>query len=94
LVTVAIALLLLVHVPPVVGLRVAVLPTHTAAGAVTVGSVTQESETQVALLLPKHPPTPTGVTVITTLVLNANPDTVKVFVVTVPPLIRPPPFIV
>jgi hypothetical protein len=37
LVTVATALLLLVHVPPVVGLNVAVLPTQTAAGAVTVG---------------------------------------------------------
>ena len=37
LVTVAIAGLLLTHVPPVVGDNVAVLPTHTAAGAVTVG---------------------------------------------------------
>ena len=37
LVTVAIAVLLLVHVPPLVGDKVAVLPTHTDAGAVTVG---------------------------------------------------------
>ena len=37
LVTVAIEVLLLVHVPPLVGDKVAVLPTHTAAGAVTVG---------------------------------------------------------
>ena len=45
LVTVAIAVLLLVHVPPDVGDKVAVLPTHTAAGAVTVGralTVTEE----------------------------------------------------
>src|SRR5205814_9571118 len=39
LVTVAIAVLLLVHVPPLVGDKVAVLPTHTEAGAVTVGFV-------------------------------------------------------
>jgi hypothetical protein len=38
LLTVAIALLLLVQVPPVVGLRVAVLPKHTAVGAVNIGS--------------------------------------------------------
>src|SRR4029078_9663058 len=37
LVTVARALLLLVHVPPVVGDRVAVAPTQMAAGAVTTG---------------------------------------------------------
>ena len=37
LVTVATAALLLVHVPPDVGDNVAVLPAHTAAGAVTVG---------------------------------------------------------
>src|SRR5437762_12843928 len=37
LVTVAMAVLLLVHVPPLVGDSVAVLPTHTDAGAVTVG---------------------------------------------------------
>jgi hypothetical protein len=37
LVTVATVVLLLVQVPPVVGLNVAVLPTQTAAGAVTVG---------------------------------------------------------
>jgi hypothetical protein len=37
LVTVAIVLLLLVHVPPVVGLKVVVLPTQTEGGAVTVG---------------------------------------------------------
>ena len=36
-VTVATAVLLLAHVPPVVGDNVAVLPTHTDAGAVTVG---------------------------------------------------------
>ena len=36
-VTVAIDVLLLVQVPPVVGDNVAVLPTHTVAGAVTVG---------------------------------------------------------
>jgi hypothetical protein len=36
-VTVALALLLLVHVPPVVGDNVAVLPIHTVAGAVTIG---------------------------------------------------------
>ena len=37
LVTVAMAVLLLVHVPPVVGDKVIVLPTQTAAGAVTTG---------------------------------------------------------
>ena len=36
-VTVATAVLLLAHVPPLVGDKVAVLPTHTVAGAVTVG---------------------------------------------------------
>ena len=36
-VTVAIDVLLLIHVPPVVGDNVAVLPAHTVAGAVTVG---------------------------------------------------------
>lgn len=38
LVTVARALLLLIHVPPVVGVSVAVLPTQTEAGAVTIGN--------------------------------------------------------
>ena len=37
LVTVAMAVLLLVHVPPLVGESAAVLPTHTFGGAVTVG---------------------------------------------------------
>ena len=36
-VTVAIALLLLTHVPPIAGVRLIVLPTQTEAGAVTAG---------------------------------------------------------
>ena len=51
LVTVAIALLLLTHVPPVVGDNVAVLPTHTVAGAVTIGKAFTVTE-EVVLLHP------------------------------------------
>ena len=51
LVTVAIALLLLTHVPPVVGDNVAVLPTHTVAGAVTTGKAFTVTE-EVVLLHP------------------------------------------
>jgi len=39
LVTVATAILLLIHVPPVAGVREAVFPTQTEAGAVTTGKV-------------------------------------------------------
>src|SRR5439155_2648611 len=51
LVTVAMAVLLLVHVPPLVGDSVAVLPTHTDAGAVTVGSALTVTD-KVVLLHP------------------------------------------
>ena len=51
LVTVAIAGLLLTHVPPVVGDNVAVLPTHTVAGAVTTGKAFTVTE-EVVLLHP------------------------------------------
>ena len=51
LVTVAIALLLLVHVPPVVGDNVAVLPTQTDAGAVTTGKALTVTD-EVVLLHP------------------------------------------
>jgi len=51
LVTVALAVLLLVHVPPVVGDKVIVLPTHTAEPAVTVGNAFTVTE-EVVLLHP------------------------------------------
>ena len=52
LVTVAMAVLLLAHVPPLVGDSVAVLPTHTDAGAVTVGSGFTVTVTMVELTQP------------------------------------------
>jgi hypothetical protein len=48
---VATALLLLVHVPPVVGDKVIVLPTHTDAGALTAGFAFTVTE-DVVLLQP------------------------------------------
>jgi hypothetical protein len=51
LVTVATAGLLLIHVPPLVGDNVAVLPTHTLAGAVTTGNAFTVTD-EVVLLHP------------------------------------------
>jgi hypothetical protein len=51
LVTVATAGLLLIHVPPLVGDNVAVLPTHTFAGAVTTGNAFTVTD-EVVLLHP------------------------------------------
>ena len=62
LVTVATAVLLLVHVPPVVGDKVAVLPTHTAAGAVTVGRALTVTE-EVVLVHPVVPSVNVNVTI-------------------------------
>ena len=61
LVTVATAVLLLVHVPPLVGDSVAVLPTHTDAGAVTVGSALTVTD-EVVLLHPVVPSVNVNVT--------------------------------
>ena len=62
LVTVAIELSLLVHVPPVVGDKVAVFPTHTEAGAVTVGLALTVTD-EVVLLHPVVPSVNVNVTV-------------------------------
>ena len=61
LVTVAIVISLLVHVPPLVGDSVAVLPTHTDAGAVTVGSALTVTD-EVVLLHPVVPSVNVNVT--------------------------------
>ena len=55
LVTVAIAGLLLVQVPPLVGDNVAVLPTHTLAGAVTAGNAFTVTDVVAVLVQPLVP---------------------------------------
>jgi len=62
LVTVATEVLLLVHVPPVVGDNVAVLPTHTEDGAVTTGRALTVTD-EVLLLQPVVPSVKVNVTV-------------------------------
>jgi hypothetical protein len=58
LVTVATAGLLLVHVPPLVGDNVAVLPTHTDAGAVTTGKAFTVTTTTLLKTEHVNPPDP------------------------------------